>query len=584
MEFDRDIARAREQAAGNDADFDPGKRTNTDRMPPTPAAGPARLYQKASPLAGPSEEIQTSHATFKLPEVEGKKPRPQPKAKGPVRDAPKAAAMSAHAATPKPAAAASPAASAASSTTPTPKPAAPSTTPTPKPAAPAPTAHAKPAGQDGGLGGSSGAHAPAHPGAAPAAATQITSQTHHVAPGDSSPTRTNIGVGEEVTLTAPSSGTWAAPASTGTPSGSGTTFEWKAPDVAGPVTITFTPTTGAALTKPFTVVAPTDIRFSKVTDMPQAPAGAGLRTNLHVNPQTVSFYNAEWLEVPGPAVVDGYYRQTQLQAGRDLFHHPAADWISMSGSTNNGVDDQAYTAGHDPLHRRPTDLFGAREYFDGQWDWEIPNKYRVAGGPAEGHEFTRVHQHFTMNAAGTVSVTKGGQVSTQNAQGWVDTATMELEHYATSADALAMLTSGRSAAQAVTYGLGLLTTYRTSDPASFSNIVSALQTLTPVIYVGVRCTNTFAWTSADDVSITLACNGTWTTQTTINTNQVRVFRVPWTQVINPQQFGSTQRMTTTITAEGHTFSVSVPLPFNEYGHTAVIPGSDNRYTLTSYLV
>lgn len=235
---------------------------------------------------------------------------------------------------------------------------------------------------------------PAGAGAAPPPPPTITSATRKTAPGGPN-TRTTVGVGEVVEFTGSAAGTWSATGGSPAAGASGASFVWTAPDAAGTITITLTVGKQTA-TKDITVIAPSSLSMavSSQHGLTAGTAGVCMVTNVTVGPTTVSFGNTEWLEVPGPAGgVSGYF--TKFPAAT-LFHHPNPNWLQWNDS-NAGLTD------HAAWHSVPP------PYSVGQFQWSIPNKYRVAGSSGGGTVFTTTTQQFQMtDTAGTMSVSKAG--------------------------------------------------------------------------------------------------------------------------------------------------------------------------------
>ncbi|HEX3482628.1 MAG TPA: hypothetical protein VHT91_46780 [Kofleriaceae bacterium] len=228
----------------------------------------------------------------------------------------------------------------------------------------------------------------------PPAPPTITSATRKTAAGAAN-TRTTVGVGEVVELTGSAAGTWAASGGSPAASASGTSFVWTAPDAAGTITITLTVGKQTA-TKDITVVAPSSLSMvvSSQHGLTAGTAGVCMLTSVTIGPTTVCFGNTEWLEVPGPASgVSGYF--TKFPAAT-IFHHPNPSWLQWNDH-NTGLSD------HAAWHSVPP------PYSVGQFQWSIPNKYRVAGSSGGGTVFTTTTQQFQMtDAAGTMSVSKAG--------------------------------------------------------------------------------------------------------------------------------------------------------------------------------
>jgi hypothetical protein len=389
---------------------------------------------------------------------------------------------------------------------------------------------------------------------------------HHavaaIAPGDPSPARTTVGVGEEVSFSDSGAGDWQASAGTGATT-SPTTYTWHAPDVAGPVTIT-----RGAHSVAMTVVAPDRIDFRKTEDDPQRPAGVGMVTNLTFGPNNVSFANAEWLEVPSEAInVTGYFDDYRRRTGQDLFHHPATDWIPM-GSHNNGVDDHAFT------HSKPG------PYSPGSYEWDIPNKYRVIGQPNQGYPFAKSIQRFTMDAAGRMTVTKGGQTAAQVLTGVTEGT--QLRRFATVADAVDMFNSEVGGPIA---GLRYLPNTRDRDPGSYRNLVAALRAMTlPQLHVSLRCLNSYSW--IEDDSVTLAVTGNRAAVSnalTIDTGQTRSVQISFLDLFDPEHWTAQASLTFVATTGSHTMRASMVYPFTSLNHSTALDGSDGRYSITAFI-
>lgn len=237
--------------------------------------------------------------------------------------------------------------------------------------------------------------------AAPAPVLAIASATVKAAPSGAPSSRKRVGVGEVVVFTATAAGTWAA--SAGTAAGpASTTFRWTAPATGGSVTITLT-SGGTSITDTITVVAPATISMRNVgSHATQIGAGgACMLTKVTFSPTDVCLGAMQWLEVPGPGTgVSGFF--TKFSAAT-LHHNPNVNYALvddnnvMEAGPNNGPND------HCAWHAIPG------PYSDGAFTWDIPNRYLIDGEAATaGRYFTDTHQVFTMNAAGTLTITKAG--------------------------------------------------------------------------------------------------------------------------------------------------------------------------------
>lgn len=220
----------------------------------------------------------------------------------------------------------------------------------------------------------------------------IRSSTVKSAPNGAADTRTRVAVGEVVRLVGSLDGAWSA--NHGKLHGShGMHTTWTAPASPGTTTIRFSGG-GRSTTKKFTVIAPNHLSMKRasVDSWPAGVQGAGMITNVTIGPRSVSFGNVEWLEVPGgPSHIFGYFTKY-----KGLQHHPNPNWLGWNDA-NTGLTD------HASLFRWP------KPWSPGGFQWNIPNKYRVAGVGGAGHVFTTTHQIFRMtNKKGTTTITKGG--------------------------------------------------------------------------------------------------------------------------------------------------------------------------------
>jgi hypothetical protein len=148
------------------------------------------------------------------------------------------------------------------------------------------------------------------------------------------------------------------------------------------------------------VVAPTSLSMTKVSEdsYPSGWAGAGMITDVTINPLNVCLGATQWLEVPGPATnVTGYF--TQFSAA-NLYHNPNPNYLPFNDN-NTGLQDHAAIS---PGVQLPT------PFSAGTWQWDIPNKYKLDGeSDSSGRLFTTTTQLYTMHdATGAMTVTKAG--------------------------------------------------------------------------------------------------------------------------------------------------------------------------------
>lgn len=237
----------------------------------------------------------------------------------------------------------------------------------------------------------------------------ITTRTVVNAPNGSANTRTRVGSGEQVDLTATGNSTWVAAAGT-VSAATGATIRWTAPEAGGSVTVTATDVSnGASCTTTFDVVPPDSIAMTRanVDPIPPGQAGAGMLCEVDFNHVDVSFARLEWLEVPGPpSGVFGYFQARQA-AGLDLNHHPNPNFVQILANNHFRFDHCASGFPQPP------------PFSAGGWFWSIPNRYRVIGSGTPGTLFTTTIQSFAIDAAGTVTVSKMGASITRTVGGGV---------------------------------------------------------------------------------------------------------------------------------------------------------------------
>jgi peptidoglycan hydrolase-like protein with peptidoglycan-binding domain len=172
-------------------------------------------------------------------------------------------------------------------------------------------------------------------------APSITPEVIKLAPGNTSLTRTTVGVGEFVRFNANTSGTWSATEGRIVGLNTGQNVVWEAPAVAASPQITLTTPSGT-VSVTMTVIAPTSLAMTVDSHEPIAAgtAGACMLTDVEVHPLNVSFGRTQWFEVPGPASnVTGYY--TRFPAS-ELDHQPNPDYLPFDDN-NSGLTDHAAT-------------------------------------------------------------------------------------------------------------------------------------------------------------------------------------------------------------------------------------------------
>jgi hypothetical protein len=225
---------------------------------------------------------------------------------------------------------------------------------------------------------------------APAAAT-ITSDTLATQPG--APTRTTIGVGEDVRLTYSAGDTkWATTAGT-LSAAKGASVILTAPDTAKNVTVT-----AGTATITFTVIAPNMVTMERLPDTDVSHTkdrpDSGIQTTSFLGPDTVNFYNTMHREVNVNSEADGVYKPLD---GKGHDAHPktigtTTDVVAGKG-TRTLAKDKACSG--DPGTPAPF-VFGSILYV-------IPYEYQVNGGAF--HHFAYVTQMSMYNPENSVAAT-----------------------------------------------------------------------------------------------------------------------------------------------------------------------------------
>ena len=243
--------------------------------------------------------------------------------------------------------------------------------------------------------------APAKPAPKPgpgATKLTITPETKFAAPDGSGRERTDVGIGEEVTLTGSASGNWTASGGSPLALANNATFHWTAPNRQADVTIKLA-AAGEEATVALKVIEPADLITGTRTDViaiPVGTAGAGMHLIFDYHPKSVSFGNVEAKEVSGDATnITGYYAKHFAKA--DL-HHDSGDTFTRIKENN---DDTATDTASIQSIPKP--------YEKGSFDWVIPNHFKVITEGGDGKKFTEVTQAFRMvDATGKIKITKAG--------------------------------------------------------------------------------------------------------------------------------------------------------------------------------
>ncbi len=245
------------------------------------------------------------------------------------------------------------------------------------------------------------------------------STTVHPALTDTNLHRTNLGVGEQVTLsfsqTVPVPLTW-----TTTAGGVDQFGNFTAPSNACSATVTVTASNGATLSFPtFTVFAPSGYDHAVITSTHKPfnftvyEAGAAMHQNVWIAPTSVSFYRVQMMEVGEDASGNtGYFAygvNPEYFTTSDLSHknHGAGHWFGPLSENNEFSDDCSSGPWFQPWEG------------GGGFTWNIPVCWKI-GDNGQTNSIAGWNQIFSMDASGTMTITKYGQSVSRTINGVIN--------------------------------------------------------------------------------------------------------------------------------------------------------------------
>lgn len=222
----------------------------------------------------------------------------------------------------------------------------------------------------------------------------ITSQTYATVPANTS--RTTIGVGEQVKIT--TSGLGLSASGDGTLNGSTSPATLTAGAEAGTVTVS----TGArgkictANSLTFDVVSPSATLYYRTGGIAHSYSFAdiGIKSNIYLSPDTVSFQNLSWEEVQAYYSANGTWACLQ-----GLGHNPGGqttvgtDVIGYGSQVN--ATDTAYSG----------NCSGVSQFQNSTETVNIPTQYMLTSG-SSWYQIGTVAQTATDTTAGALSMTK----------------------------------------------------------------------------------------------------------------------------------------------------------------------------------
>lgn len=233
----------------------------------------------------------------------------------------------------------------------------------------------------------------------------VISQTVAISPSNRS--RTKIGVGEKVRIKvqgATGGTTWSITSSSKLSATSGAIVKLTAHDRAESTTVTATGDCGCKVDITFDVIEPDSIMQERVPGTgiwhTHNIPSVGMKLNIYIKPDTVSFENIEISEDDCAAVVTGYFSGTALDGIRHA-GHGAGHWAGVGACV---AGKGSMVRGQDTVQSGHCD-FG-KPFSNGTFSWPIPWRFRVGGGASK--VFGTANHIMTINAHGDMTISKAG--------------------------------------------------------------------------------------------------------------------------------------------------------------------------------
>jgi hypothetical protein len=229
----------------------------------------------------------------------------------------------------------------------------------------------------------------------------ITTKTLLHAPDNTPDTRSVVGVGEEVEMTAPQSAKWSASAGTISPQKDNKVI-WRAPATDGNAVIKAKLAPGQTCSCILTVQAPNGLSFFKPRPdkLPILTAGVGMTCLVTFLPLHISLKEVQWREDSGPPTrLRGYFRhvKSRREVKDLLYHHANPNYLPTDKSQE--LTDHAFVTCTSP----------DGQYEEGSLRVKIPNRYKLYGeSDGSGRVFATTIQAVTIDKFGTVTISKAG--------------------------------------------------------------------------------------------------------------------------------------------------------------------------------
>ena len=167
-------------------------------------------------------------------------------------------------------------------------------------------------------------------------------------------------------------------------------------------------------TRSFTIVAPNNVVISRApgtgTFHRQGIASSGFRGEIFLQPAGVSFRNLEIREGSAPSTGTGSMAQN-INGFKDIGsirHATMGTWVTIGGGS---IATGCKADGIDEINAMPMDP----PFAVGTFTWSIPWYYRIVGSHGTDRQFAFMHHQESVDAAGQMTMTKGGTTVVHNA-------------------------------------------------------------------------------------------------------------------------------------------------------------------------
>jgi hypothetical protein len=235
--------------------------------------------------------------------------------------------------------------------------------------------------------------------------------------------RTNIGVGEYVNLSVKAAATYypfspTLPTDTQwrTTAGSLAYTNWPvnvftAPSNAANVTITTVIPSGPTINNNLTVLEPTNVDHAVIVSsneayytFPTNAAGAFMHLYVYMGPTNVSFYRVQMEEVAENGTgLTGYFANT------NIWPDPTNSFYHSSANTPFALaNDNSWPTNYDYCNTPTASPYLPQPWSPGRFSWNVPWKWWIIGSTNTNYMANGWQEQFSIDANGTVKITKFG--------------------------------------------------------------------------------------------------------------------------------------------------------------------------------